>query len=76
MINLKGSVNLIVKAGCSKNEIVGYNAQKNAFRVNIKARAEGGKANLELIKFLSKESGKKVKILKGKTSKNEVLSFS
>lgn len=75
MVNLSGSVNIIVKANSAKNEIKEYDSEKKAYRVNIKAKAEGGKANLELVKFLSKVSGKKVEILKGKSSKNKVLRF-
>ena len=74
-INLKGSVNFIVKPNSTKNEIVGYDESKDAYRINIKAKAEGGKANLELIKFLTKLSGKNVRILKGKSSKLKVLKF-
>ena len=74
-MNLSGSVNVIVKANSSKNKIVGYDDDKKAYKIKIRARAESGKANLELLKFLSKVSGKKVEILKGKTSKNKVLRF-
>ena len=39
---------VIVKAGSKKNEILGYDKVKKAYKISIKARAEQGKANLEL----------------------------
>ena len=42
-------------------------------KVAVKARAEGGQANLELIKFLKKKFGCDVKIVSGKTSRRKVV---
>lgn len=42
-------------------------------KVFLKKPAEDGKANKELEKFLSRHLKKKVKIIKGYTSKNKII---
>jgi len=42
-------------------------------KVFLKKAPENNKANQELEKFLSKHFGKKVKIIKGHTSKNKTI---
>jgi len=69
----KGKLSLIVKAGASKNKIVGWDNEKKALRVEINAKAESGKANLEIVKFFSKLVKTKVSIIIGKTGKRKVL---
>lgn len=64
---------VIVKPNSKKNEILGYDENKKAYRVAIKAKAEQGKANLELIKFLSKTLKKHVMIVKGFKNKEKLL---
>ena len=64
---------VIVRPNAKKNEIKEFDEQKQAYRVSIKAPAEDNKANIELIKFLSKELGKKVKIISGLRSKEKLI---
>lgn len=64
---------IIVKANSSKNEILGYDKGRGAYRVNIKAKAEDNKANIEIIKFFSRLLKKKVKIVKGMKSKEKLI---
>jgi len=64
---------IIVKPNSSRNEIIGYDKERNAYRVNIKAKPEGNKANIEIIKFLSKLLGRRVNILKGLKSKEKII---
>jgi uncharacterized protein (TIGR00251 family) len=59
-----------VKPNSNKNEIISKGA---IWKVAIKEKAEGGKANLELIKFLEKKLNKRVEIIRGKTSKKKIL---
>ena len=63
-------INVIVKAGSKENKIEKID---DYYKVCLKARAEKGEANLELIKVLKKYFGKEVKILKGFKSKRKVL---
>ena len=64
---------VIVKPNSKKNEILGYDENKKSYRVAIKERAEKGKANLELVKFLNKLLKKRVKIIKGLRSKEKLI---
>jgi len=65
-----------VKVGSGKQEI--EKIGDNKYVVSLKERAENGKANLELIKFLKKEFKKNyeikdIKIIKGKTSRDKIV---
>jgi len=63
-------INVIVKAGSKENKIEKVDGY---YKVSLKARAEKGEANLELIGVLRKYFGKEVKILRGFKSKKKVL---
>lgn len=69
------SLKIIVKPNSKKNEILSYDKNRQAVRVAIKAEAQKGKANLEIIKFFSKLTKKQTKIIKGLTSKEKLLKF-
>jgi uncharacterized protein (TIGR00251 family) len=47
--------------------------EKKAYKLNIKEPAKDNKANKEIIKFLTKLLGKKVKIKSGLTSKEKII---
>ena len=67
---------IIVKPNSSKNEIVKWDSDKEAFRVNIKAKPEKGKANKEIVKFFRKLLGREVEIVSGLKSHNKILGIS
>jgi len=62
-----------VKAQPNKKKTEIVKIESNIYIVNIKAPPENNKANIELIKFLSKLAGKQVKIIHGKKSKNKII---
>ena len=64
---------IIVKPNSSKNEIVSYDKDKKAYRVNIKAKPEDNKANVEVVKFFSKLFKKRARIVRGLKSKEKIL---
>jgi len=66
-------IKILVKAGATKNEVLGFDIDRGAYRVNIKSPAQNNKANIEIIKFFTKLTKKKVRILSGKTSKLKTL---
>jgi hypothetical protein len=68
-------LNIIVKANSPKNQIKEYDESRKALKVDIKAAAENNKANIEIIKFFSKLTGRRVKIAAGLTSKKKLLRF-
>ena len=60
---------ITVKTGCDSSEIV----ESDNILVKLKSRPVDGKANLELVKLLSKHFKKKVKIVSGFSSKKKVI---
>lgn len=69
------SIKIIVRPNSRKNEIISYDEEKQALRVNIKAEPERGKANLEVITFFNKLIKKQTRIIKGLTSREKLLKF-
>jgi len=63
----------IIKPNSKENKIIEFNRENNIFRINIKAKPEDNKANIELIKFLSKSLKKKVRIVSGFKSREKVV---
>ena len=70
-IKMEFPVNIKVKAGMPNTEITGE--EKGVYCVNVHAKAEDNKANIEIIKFFSKIAGKRIRILKGVKSKRKVI---
>lgn len=63
----------IVKTSSRENRILGFDSVKKAYKVELKAKPVEGEANKELIKFLSKELRKQVRIKTGFTSKEKLI---
>lgn len=72
-------INLHITPNSSKNQIIGWiedTNQKKTLKIKILAPPEDGKANTELIKFLSKQWGipkSAMKIVSGLTSRQKSL---
>ncbi len=73
---MKGNVRVILKPNSSCNKIVEFDDGKKTYRIDVKAPAHENKANIELVKFLSKALKKKVRILKGMKSREKILEIS
>lgn len=71
----EGRLALIVKTNSPKTEISGFDKEKKALLINVKAQPEKGKANAEIIKFFSKLTKKDCRIISGKTSKKKIIRF-
>lgn len=69
-------LNVVVKTNSKKTEILGFDESRQAVKIAISAPAEENKANIELIKFVSKQLKRKVEIKSGLRSKNKQLSVS
>jgi len=67
------SFKIIVKPNSSKNEILGFDKERNAYRVAIHAKPEDNRANIEIVKFFSKLLKKKVRIVKGLRGREKVI---
>lgn len=70
-----GFLKITVKSNAKKTRIVGVDENKNALKVEVAAPPEDNRANLEIIKFFTRETKKTVKIKKGLTSKEKLLFF-
>ena len=64
---------IIVKPNSPKTEIVSWDEERKALKVNIHARPEDNKANIEVVKFFSKQLKRKVTIKSGLRSKEKIL---
>jgi uncharacterized protein len=67
---------IIVKPNSPKTEIIKYDTERKALIVNIHAKPEDNKANLEIIKFFRKLLKKKVSIKTGLKNKEKILLIS
>ncbi|MBI2146965.1 YggU family protein [Candidatus Woesearchaeota archaeon] len=66
-------LSIIAKPSAPRTEILGRDESRKALRVAIAAPPDKDKANVELIRFLSKLLGKRVGIVSGRTSKKKVV---
>jgi len=72
-MDIPNKFKIIVKTNAKKNEVLGYDKIKEAYRISIKEKAEDNRANKEIIKFLSKLLKKKVRIVSGLKSKEKII---
>jgi uncharacterized protein (TIGR00251 family) len=56
----------------SKNDCIEL-VEENTYRVEVKARAEKGKANKAILKLLKRHFGKEVQIVSGFTSNTKTI---
>ncbi|HIH31737.1 TPA: YggU family protein [Candidatus Woesearchaeota archaeon] len=66
-------LSIIVKPNSQKAEIIGWDEDKKALRVNVHAKPEDNKANIEIVKLFSKSLKKKVVIKTGLRSREKIL---
>lgn len=64
---------IIVKPNAKASKVEGFDREKDAYRVCIKAKPENNKANIEVIKLFSKLLKKKVMIVAGHKSREKML---
>ncbi|WP_456422550.1 DUF167 domain-containing protein [Thermococcus sp.] len=70
----EGTILLVyVQPNAKRNEIEGVDEWRGRLKVKIKAPPVGGKANKELVKFLSKVLGAEVELVRGETSREKDL---
>ena len=70
---VKGKILVLVKTGAFKSEILGFDKDRSALKIALKAQPIDGKANTELLRLFKKETGKVWEIISGKTSKLKLL---
>jgi uncharacterized protein (TIGR00251 family) len=57
----------------SKNHSIVFDEERKIYVVLVKAAAEDGKANAEVLKLIKKASGRTGKIISGATSKKKLI---
>jgi uncharacterized protein (TIGR00251 family) len=70
---LVGRVKIMVKPNAKKDELLGFDEEKQSYKVAIAAPPEDNKANIAIIKFFTRLTKKKVTIVTGLTSKQKLL---
>jgi hypothetical protein len=70
---LPQTFSVVAKPNSRKSEVIGWNSEKKELKVAIAAHAEHNKANVELLKFLRKISGRSAEIVSGLKSKRKII---
>jgi uncharacterized protein (TIGR00251 family) len=71
-----GKFKILVKPNSKKDEILCWDEARQAWKVSIAAPAEENKANLAVVKFFSRLTKKRVRIVSGLRSKEKLLEVS
>ncbi|WP_457548824.1 DUF167 family protein [Archaeoglobus sp.] len=66
-------IEIDVSPNAKRTALIGYDNWRNALKVSVKSPPKGGKANRELVEFLSEIFGCDVGILKGEKSTKKVV---
>lgn len=66
-------IKIIVKTNAERNEILGFDEEKQAYKVLIKSPPVENKANKEIIKLFHKKYKQPVRIISGFKSKEKIL---
>ena len=64
---------VILKPSAKEDKIVGYDKDKDALLVKVKAKPQDNKANLSLIRLIKRKFKKRAMIIKGLKSKEKIL---
>lgn len=68
-----GKITIFVKPNAPRTEILGWDESRQALRVAVAAPPDKDKANIALVKFLSKALQKKVVLVRGRASREKVV---
>lgn len=64
---------IYVKPGSGRNRICGYDEWRKCWVVEVKAPPTKGKANKELLSYLSEVFGAEVRIVKGERGQRKII---
>lgn len=70
------TLSIIVKPNATKTRIIGFDENRNAMKVEVKPPSEENKANIEIVKYFRRLTGKNVNIISGLKSKRKLIRFS
>ena len=66
-------IKVAVKPNSKKTEFLSYDEKRGLFTISVKSAPENNRANLDLIRFLSKILSKPLNIVSGATSKIKLV---
>ncbi len=66
-------INVLVKTRASKNEVIGFDNEKQVYILTVKSAPEKGAANLEVVKLLSRHFKMPARIISGFKSKKKLV---
>ncbi len=69
----KGMIRVEIEPGSPKTEILSRNPDRDSFRIAVRAPPVNGRANQELVAFLSRLLGKEVRIKSGHAGRRKVI---
>ena len=72
-MDIRLPLDVYVRPNKPKTKLVGYDKEKKCYIIEVKAKPKNNQANIELIKFLRKLTGKHIVIQSGKTSRRKVF---
>ncbi len=64
---------ILVKTNMPRTEVIEFDKERNAYRMNVHARPEAGKANVEIMKYFKKEYKLNIEIISGFTSREKLV---
>jgi len=69
----QGKIQVYVRPNSSNSRIIGYDAGKSAYIVEVKSPPEKGKANAEIIKLFFRQLKNRARIVSGFTSRKKIV---
>ena len=72
---MRNRLKIIVKPNSSKTEVIGWDDSRHALRIAVAAPPDKNKANLALMKFLSKRYGS-CSLVSGASAREKIVEFS
>jgi uncharacterized protein (TIGR00251 family) len=71
-----GTLSIHAKPNSPKTEVIGGDDSKHCLKIAIAAVPDKDRANIELLKFLKKETGMKPELVSGAKSRDKLIRFS
>jgi hypothetical protein len=74
-MNFNENLKISVTPNAKQTKLVNDSKDNKIYKFFVKAPPEKNKANIEIVKYFTKLSKKKVKIIKGLKSREKILKF-
>jgi uncharacterized protein (TIGR00251 family) len=71
-----GILSVHAKPNSPKTEVLGWDESKKSLKIAVAAVPDKDRANIELLKFLKKETGMKPELVSGTRSREKLVKFS